>query len=72
MTVYKYNKCDREGCNRRYLILPEKEGVYSYEGWLTFYRLSRVKGDVMPDGLTHYCSEACLKLALNRKRKKSV
>ncbi len=69
MTLYKYNQCDREGCKKRYLIKPEKTSVYSYEGWLEFYRLSGVEGDVMPDGKTHYCSEKCLKFALNKKRK---
>ncbi len=41
--------------------------MYSYEGWLTFYRLCGIEGDVMPNGKTHYCGEKCLRMALDNK-----
>lgn len=72
MTIHQYKQCDRKGCKSKYHELPVRSKLYDYKGWLTFYRLSGVDGehftapstDVMPDGETHYCSEKCLKLAL--------
>lgn len=64
MTIHKYTQCDRKGCKNKYHEEPQRNKLYDYKGWLTFYKLSSIEGDVMPEGKTHYCSESCLRWAL--------